>query len=345
MKFSLLSRPLWRPFRLAACCLAALLVSALPSCTAVIDDELPECKDGLELRFIYDYNLEFANAFPSQVDCLTVLVYSEDGQYLGTYTESGAPLANEDYRMHIPLAPGKYQIVAWGGMQCDNASFSFTTPPAQTAMTALQVRLKPALLTSQKGTNLHHLFYGSISAEIERSNTLEYTCYTLPMKKDTNNIRIVLENLSGLPLSDENFQITITDDNTLLAWNNDVVPTSTVTYWPWATGTLDVGQIDGVAVTDVYAELTTSRLIDTHKNARLVVRNLQSQTDIIDVPLIKFLLLLKSRNFDSMEPQEFLDRCSRWPLTFFLQGNGTWMNAYIKIDDWTVRIKDIDFGS
>ncbi len=342
MKFSLQPRSMRRPFQLAAICMASVMVSALTSCNAVIDDELPECKDGLELRFIYDYNLEFANAFPSQVDCLTVLVYTEDGRYVGTYTESGEPLKDEDYRMHIDLQPGKYNIIAWGGMQCDDASFSFTAPPAQTAMEALQVKMNSGLLTSPVGPHLHNLFYGKIEAEIERRNTVEYTRYTVPMMKDTNSIRIVLENLNGQPLSDENFEITITDDNTLLAWNNNVVPVGSVTYWPWVTGTTEVGQISGVDVTDVYAELTTSRLID-NSSARLIVRNLQTQSNIIDVPLVNFLLLLKSRDFDYMEPQEFLDRCSRWPLTFFLQGNGTWMNAYIKIDDWTVRLKDIGF--
>ncbi len=345
MKFSLLPRPMRLTARLAAFCMASLMLSAITtSCNAVIDDELPECKDGLELRFIYDYNLEFANAFPSQVDCLTVLVYTEDGRYVGTYTESGEPLKDEDYRMHIDLQPGKYNIIAWGGMQCDDASFSFTAPPAQTAMEALQVKMNSGLLTSPTGPHLHNLFYGKIQAEIKRSNNLEYESYTLPMMKDTNNIRIVLENLNGKSLSDDDFEVTITDDNTLLAWNNDVVPTSTVTYWPWVTGTVEAGQIAGVPVDDAYAELTTSRLLDTHRTAALKIRNLQTQMDIIDVPLIKFLLLLKSRDFDYMEPQEFLDRCSRWNLTFFLQGNGTWMDVYIKIDDWTVRLDDIDFS-
>lgn len=345
MKFSLQPRSMRRTFRLVASLMAMMMVTALASCNAVIDDALPECKDGLELRFIYDYNLEFADAFPSQVDCLTVLVYTEDGRYVGTYTESGEPLKSEDYRMHIDLQPGKYNIVAWGGMQCDDASFSFTAPPAQTAMEALQVKMNSGLLTSPNGPHLHNLFYGKIQAEIERSSNLEYTCYTLPMMKDTNNIRIVLENLNGKSLSDDDFEVTITDDNTLLAWNNDVVSAGMVTYWPWVTGTVEAGQIGGLPVEDAYAELTTSRLLFTHRStAILKIRNSKTQTDILDRPLIPFLLLLKSRDFDYMEPQEFLDRCSRWNLTFFLQGNGTWMDVYIKIDDWKVRLDDIDFS-
>ena len=325
--------------------MVALLVSALASCSAVIDDELPECKDGLELRFIYDYNMEFANAFPSQVDCLTVLVYTEEGQYIGTYTESGEPLADEDYRMHIPLEPGKYRIVAWGGLQCEKASFAFTANPAQAAMTALQVRLNPALLTSPVGSNLHNLFYGELEAEIVKRNTLQYTTYTVPMMKDTNNIRVILQNLSLQPLSDSDFEFSITDDNTLLAWNNAVVPTSTITYSPWITGTVTAGQNDeGTAVVGAYAELSTSRLIASH-NARLKIRNVKTDTDIIDIPLIDFLLMLKSQQFESMGNQEFLDRESRWALTFFLQGTGTWMSAYVKINDWVVRLNNIDFGS
>ena len=44
-----------------------------------------------------------------------------------------------------------------------------------------------------------------------------------------------------------------------------------------------------------------------------------------------------------MGAQEFLDRESRWAITFFLQGDGTWMNAYIKVNDWIVRINNTEF--
>lgn len=48
----------------------------LASCDS-FNEQLEPCPQGARLRFVYDYNMEFANAFPSQVDCLTLLVYDK----------------------------------------------------------------------------------------------------------------------------------------------------------------------------------------------------------------------------------------------------------------------------
>ena len=50
-------------------CLLLLLV--LFSCTS-IDETLPECQ--LYVRFRYDYNMEFSDAFAAQVNCVDVFV-------------------------------------------------------------------------------------------------------------------------------------------------------------------------------------------------------------------------------------------------------------------------------
>ena len=63
---------------------------------------------------------------------------------------------------------------------------------------------------------------------------------------------------------------------------------------------------------------------------------------IADIPLIKVLERLRSEEFDRMESQEFLDRQSRWEMVFFIAG-GIWLDAYIYINDYTVRINDIEF--
>ena len=63
-----------------------LLHRAGGSCIVVllpcIYNDLEPCSQGVRLRFVYDYNMEYANAFHSQVDCLALLVYDEQGNYL-----------------------------------------------------------------------------------------------------------------------------------------------------------------------------------------------------------------------------------------------------------------------
>ena len=78
-------RILSRTFAAAAIAFAA--VAGLSSCGAIKDD-LPPCPEGVTLRFVFDYNMEFANAFPSQVDCLTLLVYDNEGKYVTSRTET-----------------------------------------------------------------------------------------------------------------------------------------------------------------------------------------------------------------------------------------------------------------
>ena len=63
--------------------------------------------------------------------------------------------------------------------------------------------------------------------------------------------------------------------------------------------------------------------------------------EIINIPLINYLLMLKSDLYASMDSQEFLDRESEWSMIFFLSPNLEWIKTYIKINDWTVRINDI----
>lgn len=88
----------------------------LSSCNDLIYDDLDPCPYGVSLRFVYDYNMEFANAFPAQVDCLTLYVYDGDGKYVTTRTVTGPELRDEAYRMTLDLTPATtalWRMAAW----------------------------------------------------------------------------------------------------------------------------------------------------------------------------------------------------------------------------------------
>lgn len=321
----------------------ALLVAAavgFTACDNVIYDDLEECRRGVELRFVYDYNMEFANAFPSQVDCLTLLVYNEDGTYKTTVTESGEALTDENYRMVLDLEPGKYSFIAYGGMYCDSSSFEWVTAPENTRMTDLQTRLKPSCLTSPVGTNLHPLFYGNLDMEIN-DDYHAYQTATLYMMKDTNNVRIVLQQADGEPVSEQLFDFTITDDNTLMNWDNAVAPSGTVTYQPWTRGNALAGTWeDGHDAQVAFAEFSIPRLV-TDNHPRLTITRKDGH-EVLSIPLINYLLLLKSEQYSKMPSQEFLDRESRWSLIFFLDRNHVWLKTQIVINGWVVRLNDVE---
>ena len=330
MKRNIISRIL-----VAALCAAAAVVS-FSACNGIYDDELQPCPQGVALRFIYDYNMEYADAFTKKVDCITLYIYDREGNFIGSRTETGDVLKNASYRMELDdLEEGDYHFVAYGGTACAEASFATVTPPVQgSSLTGLSTVMEYDGETSD--THLHDFFFGSLEVSVAKAVHQEYT---LPMMKNTNTIRVILQQLSGQPVSDEDFDFAITDDNTLFAYDNEVMPNGTLTYFPWAKGQETVGgdaQGNG-AVAVAYAEFSTSRLV-TGNEPRLRVSRRVDDVTVIDIPLIDYLLLMKSDVYTRMGSQEYLDRESEWTLVFFLDAAHEWVKTQIVINDWVVRL-------
>lgn len=328
-----------------------MAMMVLTGCNGILDDEPEPCPVGMEIRFIYDYNLERANAFPAQVECLTLHIYDGAGNYVMTKTETTSVLADENYRMAVDLPEGDYKLVAYGGTACDKASFNYTnTPKPGSRIEDLGMYLDPECLeVGNPRGRLHDLFYGTLDVHITKAPKL--TPVTVKMMKDTNYIRIILQHLSYEPLDGKEYTFEITDDNTLFDHNNMLVDNGMVTYTPWDSGSITVGTgevTDKEGNTDntitnvkiAYADLSISRLM-TMRSPRLVVTYKLTDTKIIDIPLNNYLLALRSDYFDWCGEQEFLDRKSEWQLFFFLNKPNHWNNAFVKIDNWIVRVNDI----
>ncbi|MDE6558473.1 MAG: FimB/Mfa2 family fimbrial subunit [Muribaculaceae bacterium] len=322
-----------------------LIIALIPlaSCDAVFDDLDPCPTPGVRLRFVYDYNMEFADAFASQVDCLTLLVYDASGKYVTTRTASKAQTSDKNWRMDIDLPAGKYSLLAYGGMECPDSSFSFVSDPAATPEQDIEVALKPGYLSPDVDKPLHHLFYGALDVTVSTpkpgSGHTEATVY---MIKDTNDIRILLANTEGIPTDAADFDFSIEDNNTLLNWQNLPISDTSSTYYPWTKGNVEAGIYDNDNKAQMaFAELSTSRLMERGA-AQLKVTRLSDGKEVIRIPLVNILLLLKSERYQSMGPQEFLDRQSRWNLTFLLTGSDEWIKTSIIINDWIVRINNIE---
>ncbi|MCM1349188.1 MAG: FimB/Mfa2 family fimbrial subunit [Firmicutes bacterium] len=330
------------------------------SCSGVIYDDLDPCPEGVRLRFVFDYNLEFANAFPSQVHCLTVLVYNEDGSYRETRTVTDpALLADENWRMEVDLPEGKYKILAYGGLACDNSTFHFVQTPAPgTNYQDLEVALDRFVMDRPIGTDLHPLFWGTtlekklagentdfsraIDVEVKKS-TMAYDDYTVYMMRDTNSLRLVMMELNGDPVSDKDFNFEITDCNTEMAWNNSLLPSAPFTYKQWVGGQQDIGTSasTGNPWLVAFAEFSFGRIV-TSNEPRLHVTRSSDGSDVIDLPLIKLLELQKPERFAKMSLQEFLDRQHLWNLTFILDQHWNWIQVEVKVDNWTVRVNRAD---
>lgn len=321
--------------------LTAFALTTLPSCEKIYED-LDPCPQGLRIRFVYDWNMEFANAFPSQVDCLTVFIYDKEGNWITTRNNiNHSQLSDENWRMTIDLDPGQYTILAYGGMDCEQSSFSFTGNPQTAGLHNVGVELKESCLTSPVGTELHPLFYGKIDTEVV-DNAMDYCDVTVDMMKDTNNLRVLLQQANGEPIDNADFEFKVIDNNTRFNWDNTLLPAPSATYYPWARGNAIPGELpDDTPASLAWAEMSFPRLV-VSSSPRLQVTHIATDAKTIDIPLNNYLLLLKSQRFENMKSQDFLDRESRWSMIFFLDSNLKWIQTTIVINDWVVRINDTE---
>ena len=361
--------------RLAGAILAFAALSSVcigtTSCSEVYDD-LEECPQGVVLRFVFDHNLEFANAFPSQVDCLSLFIFDREGNLVERRVETSSVLQDEDWRMTLDLPAGDYHAVAYGGLECDKASFSLTKAVESIKTLAdLQVAVNSVHTgdeAARPANPLHDLFHGALDFTV--TDGLDYDKATVYMMRDTNHIRIVLQHLDNTPVNDKDFRFEIVDDNTMFDHANKELPKGTVTYVPCTTGTADA-VLNGLPAGDedtrtrdladpvqvAFAELSVSRLMyksgftwtrpdgKSQRGPRLRILSLENGRVVCDLPLNNYLLLLKSEALGKMDNQEFLDRAYRYNMVFFLDQDNAWVRMNIIVDDWTVRINNIDLDS
>ena len=317
--------------------LGTALAMLLPASCDVYDD-LDPCTRGLNLRFVYDYNMEFANAFPAKVDCYTLYVYDKKGSLVKTFTESGEKLKDENYRLTIDLPLGDYQIVAYGGTACEKASFAPVKKPEYGSKRSdLKMAMKQVDLVSE--AQLHDFYYGAMDVTVKDEF---YKDTTLNLMCNTNNIRIMLQHMNGTAIPMDKFSFSIEDDNTLFDVENNLIPNGRMLYLPWAMGEATTRGVDenNDEFSAGYAEFSTSRLMTNAEN-RLTVRRLEDNEVVLSIPLSQYLMLLKSDRYANMGGQEFLDREGDWSMVFFLDSRYKWIDTQIIINGWVVRLNDL----
>lgn len=331
---------------------AATALLGLAACDSAIYDNEGDCDVTYRLRFVYDRNMKWADAFASQVSSVRVSAFTPDGQLVWTGSESGEALRADGYTMTLPLDAGNYRILAWCGL---DGSQSFTLPAADLGgdITAHHCRLVRTTdgATDVSDRDLRPLYHGLADFELPASpdDGADYT-FTLPLTKDTNTIRVVLQNMSGAPLDADDFTFAITDCNGHLGYHNNPVNTSEIVeYRAWAQygGTTSINRADGeggiTAVSAVVAELTTSRLMAGSK-ARLTVTNRRTGATVASIPVVDYALLVKGNYNRAMTDQEYLDRQDEYNMTFFLDEGGNWLSASVIINSWHVVVNNADLN-
>lgn len=309
------------------------LLPMLLACDSFIYDDTTECYSGFHIRFKYDYNMKFADAFPKEVDRVNLFVFDEQGRFITFKTESGDALKDKNYSMTLDVQPGTYHLVAWPGL--DDTSYSFTKSlESIETISDLQVMLNQAE-NKTSNQDLRSLWHGEIK-DAKVGN--QYEDITISLVKDTRRIRLVLQQMDGVPITENDFRFEITDDNSLMNYDNSVIPNGTTTYLPYVSGHGTIGDID--IISHVYTELHVGRLM-ANSGARLRVISNSENKVIVDIPLIDYLLLTELEGHkDSMTTQEYLDRQDEYSLVFFLGKDLSWLKIQIIVNGWTVRFNN-----
>lgn len=322
-----------------------LVCLAAAACDGSIYDYEGDCSITYRVKFRYDWNMKFADAFAHEVESVTLYVIGEDGSIVWQRTESGEALAAENYAMTVDVEPGTYDLLAWGGTT-DKKSFVI---PEATHVNELTCTLNREYDADGKAfvrDDLDRLFHGYLGkqefADVEGIYTL-----TMPLVKDTNNVHVVLQNMSGATLDPKKFSFSITDDNGSMDWDNTLVADETINYCAWH---VDAGQAEfeydtesraSSTISTAVAELTVPRLMMEHKDtARLTVTNTETGKRVLSLRLIDALLLVKGYYNRPMSDQEYLDRQDDYSLIFFLDEGYRWNNTYIYINSWKVVLQE-----
>lgn len=291
--------------------------------------------------------MKFADAFPHEVKNVTLYAFDQQGKLAYVKTEAAEKIIAEEGMNIDDLTPGVYDLLVWAQGE-ERYAGSYTFGQASIGSSACDV-LKATVNRADKGIIEHDLtplFHGQLAkadlTEIKKGGT---RTVKVSLTKNTNQVKVVLQNLSGVNLDADDFIFQITDNNGKMDYDNSLMEDEMLTYNAWsaysATAGVNSGTSEQTSVACAIAELTTNRLVKGH-DMRLRVYNKATGASIINIPLIDYALMVKGNYNKNMSDQEYLDRQDSYDLVFFIDENHKWQSASVIINSWRVVLSKAD---
>lgn len=326
-------------------CIAAIL--SLSSCDFVKDET--DCVASYNLvKFVYDYNMKFADAFTPEVKSVTLMVFdSNTGKLVKEYRLPSSDL-NSNNELAVEVTPGSYDLLSWSG----DYSESWDIPQGKVGESTLDeytayLKRKDIDGTATVDKDIKPLFHALKHVELPWASPSKPNRVTMPLMKDTNVVRIVLQQISGETVDASEFNYRITDGNGFLNYDNSIRSFDLITYKPWylQTGSVDINtnpvtpegmksapQFTRAELGAALAEFTLSR-ITFNTDPILLITNKKGET-VLQINVRDYALLVKGYYNRNMSDQEYLDRQDEYNMTFFLDDGGHWISTVIIINDW-----------
>lgn len=291
----------------------------MTSCDS-FNEDLPECR--LYVKFKYDYNMLFADAFHTQVDKVELYVFDKEGKFLFKQAEEGSVLGTGSYLMEVKLPVGQYQFMAWAGAHDSYDITSLQAGVSSIADLKLQLKREETLIIDKE---LEPLWYGEIN-NVDFTGTTDQT-EVINLIKDTNKVRFVFQGKNdefwGVDVNAYDYEII--ESNGYLAHDNSLLKDDNISYRPY--------YIEQKNLSAGIVELNTMRFLED-RNARFVVTEKATGRRVFNINLTDFLVMTKIEGHN-MTPQEYLDRESEYKIVFFFADNDPWLALQININGWT----------
>lgn len=323
----------------------------LVSCSWWHDDQ-EGCEATRRVRFVYDMNMLYADAFAHEVKTVTLHAFDSEGKLVYSKTAPTSEILSEEGMNVDDMPSGVYNLQVWAeGEERHPGSYIYKGEDGKDSWEKASMGDFQVLVNRDDNHQVNHdltpLFHGilrnaDLTAVFGKTKTV-----TVRLTKDTNHFKIILQHLSGKNLSAEDFDFVITDNNGYLDYDNSLLADDELSYSAWSKyeGMAGVnGNTDEqTSVSAVLAELTTCRLVKGHQ-MRLHVYEHSTGRSIINIPLIDYALLVKGNYLSRMDDQEYLDRQDSYSLVFFLDEKANWLATTIYINSWRVVLSNSDFG-
>lgn len=335
-------------------------IASLSACESIIYEDEGDCDPVHIIRFRYDMNMKFADAFPVEVPSVNLYVFDDDENLVKTLSRDVSREEAHDFSMELRgLPPGHYDLYAWCGVK-DNDNYrvnimtdSVRSPYYHTCRIDREEILEMKLGHIRQ--DIGRMYHGLLVNVDMTADEGKYV-HTVKLTKDTNVVRVVLQHLSGSEINKDDFDITISDANGLYNHKNELMPDMDLKYHPWSLkgGIASFHPVDEpdpstraqTSMSAVVSELTVGRLMaERNKDVTLTIRNKNNGELIASIPLIDYLLLVKGNYYSEdgrtpMSDQEYLDRQDEYPMTFFLDEKDQWIKTFIYINSWRVVLND-----
>jgi hypothetical protein len=303
------------------------------------------------LRVVYSYNMEYKDLFDRQASFFDLFVFDAETGLFDREIRVEGPFA-ENYRMKIPadMQGRKYHFVLWAGLHFDSYDFPHHSDrteldgmiPGVSTMEDLLVHVKGH--SEQKVDRVDHLepLWHGILRDVEYPAGERHTV-VMPLVKNTNTFRVVLQTLDAVqsraeaePIDIDDFDVRIYSANGRYNHLNSVLDDHGrhIEYLPHYTG--NDPEAGGIA------ELSTMRLMDSRAN-NLMLSDKASGNTILNLDLNVYLNALKFQQWLDMPLQEYMDREDKYAVLILLQkeaGEG-WVAASIEINGWLLRVHNV----